>query len=75
MSVSMRFLLGWAFKLGFLGMAWLAVTGNLQLRLPESILGYEMPPQLRQWAERAARVGDLENGTESGLRRISDSLK
>jgi hypothetical protein len=51
------------------------VTGNLQLRLPESILGYEMPPQLRQWAERAARVDDLENGTESGLRRISDSLK
>ena len=71
----MRFLLGWAFRLGFLGMAWLAVTGNLQLKLPESVLGYEMPPLVRQWAERAARVGDLENGTGSGLKRISDSLK
>jgi hypothetical protein len=34
-----------------------------------------MPPLVRQWAERAARVGDLENSTASGLRRISDSLK
>jgi hypothetical protein len=71
----MRFLLGWVFKLGFLGMACLAATGNLQLRLPESLLGYEMPPMVRQWAERAARVGDLDNGIASGLRRISDSLK
>ena len=71
----MRFLLGWVFKLGFLGMACLAATGNLQLRLPESMLGYEMPPLVRQWAERVARVGDLENRTASGLRRISDSLK
>jgi hypothetical protein len=71
----MRFLLGWVFKLGFLGMACLAATGDLQLRLPESMLGYEMPPLVRQWAERAARVGDLENSTTSGLRRISDSLK
>jgi hypothetical protein len=71
----MRFLLGWVFKLGFLGMAWLAMTGDLQLKLPESVLGYEMPPLVRQWAERAARVGDLESGTGSGLRRISDSLK
>ncbi len=68
----MRFLLGWMFKLGFLGMACLAATGNLQPRLPESLLGYEMPPLVRQWA---ARAGDLENSTVSGLRRISDSLK
>jgi hypothetical protein len=39
-GVLMRFLLGWVFKLGFLGMACLAATGNLQLRLPESVLGY-----------------------------------
>ncbi len=39
------------------------------------MLGYEMPPLVRQWAERAAQIGDLENSTESGLRRISDSLK
>jgi hypothetical protein len=68
----MRFLLGWVFKLGFLGMACLAATGNLQLKLPESLLGYEVPQLVRQWAQRA---GDLENSTESRLRRISDSLK
>jgi hypothetical protein len=35
----MRFLLGWLFKLGFLGVAYLAATGSLQLKLPDSILG------------------------------------
>jgi len=39
------------------------------------MLGYEMPPLVRQWAERAAQIGDLENSTESELRRLSDSLK
>jgi hypothetical protein len=71
----MRFLLGWAFKLGFLGAAYLALTGNLQLKLPESALGYEMPPQAKQWAERVARISDLENSGENGLRQISDRLK
>jgi hypothetical protein len=60
---------------GFPGMACLATTGNLQLEFPESMLGYEMSPLARQWAERAARVSDLENRAASGLRRISDSLR
>ena len=71
----MRFLLGWAFKLGFLGAAYLALTGNLQLTLPDSVLGDEMPPQAKQWAERAAQINDLENSGENGLRQISDRLK
>jgi hypothetical protein len=71
----MRFLLGWAFKLGFVGAAYLALTGNLQLKLPDSMLGYEMPPLAKQWAERVSRINDLENSGENGLRQISDRLR
>jgi hypothetical protein len=34
----MRFLLGWAFKLGLLGMAWLAMTGSLQFKLSDALI-------------------------------------
>jgi hypothetical protein len=38
-GVLMRFPLGWLFKLGFLGVAYLAATGSLQFKLPDSVLG------------------------------------
>jgi hypothetical protein len=44
----MRFLLGWLFKLGFLGVAYLAVTGSLQFKLPDLMPGYEVPPEARR---------------------------
>jgi hypothetical protein len=71
----MRFLLGWLFKLGFLGVTYLAVTGSLQFKLPASILGYEMPPEARQWVERNAQINDLAGKTEISLKQISDRLK
>jgi hypothetical protein len=71
----MRFLLGWAFKLGFLGAAYLVVSGKLPLKLPDSVLGYEMPPLAKQWAERVSQVNDLENSGGNVLRQISDRLR
>jgi hypothetical protein len=71
----MRFLLGWAFKLGFLAVAGLVMTGNLPVRLPESVLGYEVPPQARQWVERNAQIVDLAGKTQASLKQISDSFK
>ena len=71
----MRFLLGWPVKLGFLGMSYLAVTGNLQFQLPETVLGYEVPAEARQWVERNAQVSDIAGKTETGLKQISDSLR
>ena len=50
----MRFLpLRWMFKLGFLGVAWLVLTGDLQLKLPDTVLGYAVPQQAKEWVERA----------------------
>jgi hypothetical protein len=74
-GVLMRFLLGWMFKLGFLSVAYLAATGSLQFKLPDYVLGYEVPPEARQWVERNTQINDLARKTETGLKQISDSLK
>ena len=71
----MRFLLGWLFKLGFLGVAYLAVTGSLQFKLPDSVLGYEVPREARQWVERNAQINDLASKTDVSLKEISARLK
>jgi hypothetical protein len=71
----MRFLLGWLFKLGFLGVAYLAATGSLQFKLPDYVLGYEVPPEARQWVERNTQIDDLARKTGASLRQISDGLK
>jgi hypothetical protein len=71
----MRFLLGWMVKLGLLGMAYLAVTGSIQFRLPDTVLGYEVPQQARQWVERNAQIDDLAGKTQSTVRQIADRLK
>ena len=71
----MHFLLGLAFKLGFLGMVYLAMTGSLQFKLPQSALGLEVPAQARQWVERNAQINNLAGKTQASLRQISDSLR
>ena len=74
-GVLMRFLLGWLFKLGFLGVAYLAATGSLQFKLPDSVLGYEVPPEARQWVERNAQINDLASKTEASLKQIAARLR
>ena len=71
----MRFLLGWSIKLGFLAVVYLAMTGNLRLQLPETVMGYEMPAQARQWVDRTSQITDIANKTQSGFKQISDSFK
>ena len=71
----MRFLLGWAVKLGFLAVVYLAMTGNLKVQLPETVLGYEVPVQARQWVDRNSQISDIANMTQTNLKHIADSLK
>ena len=71
----MRFLFGWSIKLGFLAVVYLAMTGNLKVQLPETVMGYEVPAQARQWVDRTAQIGDIANKTQSGFKQISDSFK
>jgi hypothetical protein len=71
----MRFLLGWAVKLGFLVVVYLAMTGNLKVQLPETVLGYEVPAQARQWVDRNSQISDIATMTQTNLKHITDSLK
>jgi hypothetical protein len=71
----MRFLLGWAVKLGFLAVVYLTMTGNLKVQLPETVLGYEVPAQARQWVDRNSQISDIANMTQTNLKHITDSLK
>lgn len=71
----MRFLFGWTIKLGFLAVVYLAVTGNLTLQIPETVMGYEVPAQARQWVDRTAQISDIAGKTQSGFKQISDSFK
>ncbi|GEP59212.1 hypothetical protein [Reyranella soli] len=71
----MRFLLGWTVKLGFLAVVCLTMTGNLKVQLPETVMGFEVPPVARQWVNRNAQVSDIANQTQANLEQISDSLK
>jgi hypothetical protein len=71
----MRFLLGWTVKLGFLAVVYLTMTGNLRVQLPETVLGYEVPAEARQWVDRHSQISDIANQTQAGFRQISDSFK
>ena len=71
----MRFLLGWTVKLGFLAVVYFTMTGNLRVQLPETVLGYEVPVQARQWVDRNSQINDIANKTQTGFKQISDSFK
>ena len=71
----MRFLLGWTAKLGFLAVVYLTMTGNLKVQLPDTVMGFEVPPVAHQWGERNNQVSDIANKTQTGFRQISDSFK
>ena len=71
----MRFLLGWTVKLGFLAVVYLAMTGNLKVQLPETVLGYEVPAQARQWVDRNSQISDMGAQTQSTFKSIADRLK
>lgn len=71
----MRTVLGWIFKAAFLGVLYLGVTSGLQVRLPETILGFKVPEQAQQWVDRTAQIAEYGKQTQQGFKGISDSFK
>ena len=71
----MRFFLGWTVKLGFLAVVYLTMTGNLKVQLPETVLGYVVPVQARQWVDRNSQINEIANKTQTGFKQVSDSLR
>jgi hypothetical protein len=71
----MRFLLGWAVKLGFLAVVYFTMTGQIHIQLPEKVLGYEVPQQARDWVDRNSQIADFGAKTQAGFKQVADGLK
>jgi hypothetical protein len=69
----MRFLLGWSFKLTFLGLAYLGYTGAL--KLPETVMGYKVPDSAHQFVERTAKIADYGQQAQNSFKNIASGLK
>lgn len=70
----MRFLLGWIFKLGCLGLIYLGMTTGLRVQLPEEILGYKVPATAQQWVDRNAQIGEYGKQTRAAFEGIASSF-
>lgn len=69
----MSFLVGWGLKLGALGLVCLVIAGSLQLKLPASVLGYDVPREVREAVDRTGV--DLAGRTQAGIKAIADAIK
>jgi hypothetical protein len=70
----MRFVLGWIFKLGCIGLVYVGMTSGLKIKLPEEILGFKVPGSAQQWVDRNAQIGDMGAQTQASFKNISDSF-
>jgi hypothetical protein len=74
LEARMRFLLGWTFKLGALGLVYLGMTSGMHIKLPDEILGYKVPSSAQQWVDRNAQIGQYGQQTQASFKNIADSL-
>ena len=71
----MRTLLGWIFKAAFVGVLYLGITSGVQMKLPETVLGFKVPDQAHQFVERTSQLADFGKQTSTGFKGIADSFK
>ena len=71
----MRTLLGWIFKASFVGVLYLAVTSGVQIKLPDTVLGFKVPDQAHQFVERTAKIAEYGKSTQTGFKNIADGFK
>jgi hypothetical protein len=70
----MRFVLGWIFKLGCLGLIYLGMTSGFRVQLPEEVLGYKVPVAAQKWVDRNAQIGEYGKQVQTGFKDIGDAL-
>ena len=73
--LGMKFLLGWTFKLAFLGVIYLGFTGAFNVKLPETVMGYKVPDSAHQFVERTAKIADYGQQTQNGFKNIANGFK
>jgi hypothetical protein len=74
-AVAMRTLLGWVFKFGVLGLVYLGMTSGVKIKLPDTVLGYQVPNAAQQWVDRNAQIADYGRQTKAGFKAIGDMIK
>ena len=71
----MRFVLGWTFKLAFLGVIYLGFTGAFHVKLPATVLGYKVPDTAQQFVDRTAKIAEYGQQTQAGFKNIANGLR
>ena len=71
----MRFLLGWAIKLSFIGVIYYGVTGGFgEIKVPDTVMGYKVPESVKLQIESASKIKEMGVDTTAGFKKISDSF-
>jgi hypothetical protein len=68
-------ILGWAFKLAFVGVVYLGFTSGFHVKLPETVLGYKVPGAAQEFVDRSSRIADFGQQTQTGFKTIAAGLK
>ncbi len=71
----MKFILGWTFKLAFLGVVYLGLSSGFNVKLPETVMGYKVPESAQQFVDRTSKIADFGQHTQVGFKSISAGLK
>ncbi len=71
----MKMIVGWSIKLSIAGLVYVGMTSGTQIKLPEEVFGYKVPPSAQQWIDRNAQIADFGNQTQAGFKGIAGSFK
>jgi hypothetical protein len=71
----MKFILGWTFKLAFVGVVYLGFTSGFHVQLPATVLGYKVPESAQQFVDRSSKIADFGQQTQTGFKSIAAGLK
>jgi len=70
----MRFILKWSLKLGIGALIYAGFTGGLDLKVPDTVLGYKVPESVKARVESAGKIKELGADTNAGFKKISDAI-
>jgi hypothetical protein len=70
----MRTLTRWAIKLSIAGVLYIAMTHGTRLKLPETIVGFQVPPAAQQLLDQGSDIAGLGDQGAAGLQGIADSF-
>jgi hypothetical protein len=68
-------LIGWTLQLGFLAAVYLTMTGKLQISLPETVMGFEVPAVAREWLDRNAEIAGYGRQTQETFKQITNKIR